>query len=160
MSNFVSLTQSAFRLKPEQSAFITQLVASGRGRETVFAIALALALSRICNLPGGEVESPEAYFDNQVSTDAVDALQLINEIVPVDYRTALALTRALYLTRYELANRPFNAFGVDRSNGVAAIFGLNEHIAPDILTLMQVNAQSITENAERFHQVIKALRKD
>ena len=160
MSIFVAPNQARYRLSKSNSAFVTQLAMVGKTRDLVTAVALAIAVNRFADLPGGSIDSPEEYFQQQAGLNAADAINIINEMVPVDYKTALETAKDLYLIRYELAQRPFSAFGYDLSKGIAAIFGLNNHLPPNILDCIRHHGAELTNRANRFHEIITELKKD
>lgn len=159
MSNVVSASQARIRLSTEESSFISQLAMSGRSRDLPTAIALAIAACRDIALPGGDVHSPEEYFLQQVGVTASDAISVINELVPVDYRTAIEQAKNLYLIRYEMAQKPFANFGVSRQCGLSSIFGLTAHLPNDVIECIKNNGREITGKSEMFYGVIKSLIK-
>lgn len=159
MSNFVSTTQAPFRLCASNAAYISQMSVSGRSRDLPTAIGLAIACNRLITLPG-QVDSPESYYAQQGGMDTADAISLLNEIMPVDYKTALKVSLDLFLVRYELSVKPFEAFGIGREHGLASIFGLTAHLPPNVLDCMRDHAREITDRADRFTSIIAELRKD
>ena len=160
MGNFHSPAQAMFRLSRDNSAFLTQLSAGVLGRSLGIAVALAVACNRSVTLPGGDLESPEKYFMEHSGVDMAEAVSVINEITPVDFKTVLDVAKNLYLVRYELAQKPFMAFGSGQVSGIAGIFGLSAHVAPCILETLENDSSAIMRNAERFYEIIKELRKD
>lgn len=158
MSNYVSTSQAPFRLCAANSAFISQMSVSGKSRDLLTAIALALACNRLISIPGN-VDSPEEYFAQQGGMDTADAVSLINEIMPVDYKTVLKVALDLFLVRYELSHKPFEAFGIDRKDGLSSVFGLNAHMSRDIIECIRDHGYVITERCERFTHIMQELRK-
>lgn len=160
MSIYIQASQAVFRLPAGNSSFITQLAASGKSRDLPTAIALGIAATQTADLPAGRVDSPEEFFLQQSGVNAADAVNVINELCPVDYRTALAVAKDLYLVRYELAYKPFDAFGYNLERGITAVFGLNNHIPSDILECIRCNAKEITAKVHHFKEIIQNLKKD
>lgn len=160
MSHFYTAQQATFRLKPSSSAFLTQMAASGRGRDLTTSIALAMVASELAKFPAGEIESPETYFTENAGTCSAEVVNTINELVPVDYRCALELAKNLFLIRYEMAYRPFQALGYDRSLGIRSIFGLSAHLSNDVLECIRANGQEITDKYARFKELVQDLKKD
>ena len=160
MGNFYTASQAQFRLSRDSSSFLTQLSSTANGRSLPIAVALAIACNRSVQLPGGDLESPEKYFLEQSGVDMATVVGVINEIAPVDYRTTLELAKNLFLVRYELAQKPFAAFGANYTSGIAAIFGLSTHISADIIETLEKDSNKITLNVARFHAIIQELRKD
>lgn len=160
MSQFFSAQQAVFRLKPSASAFVTYLASSGRGRDLTTTIALAMVACEMTKFPAGEVESPDAYFTDNAAITAAEAINVINELVPVDYRLALKLAKDMFLIRYESAYRPYKALGYDRSKGIRSIFGLSAHLSNDVLDCIQCNANEITEKYSRFQELVYDIKKD
>lgn len=159
MSQYYNSQQAAFRLSQANSAFINQLLVSGRGKELPTTIALAMFAAAKADLPGGTVESPEAYFMENVGANSAEAINTLNEIVPVDYRRAIDLARKIYLLRYELAVKPFHAFGYNLTEGINSIFGLCAHLPEDVLKCMQCNAADITCKYMRFNEIFNEIEK-
>lgn len=160
MSSFYNSKQSVFRLTNGNSSFINSMMVSGRGKELSTSIALAMYVSGTVSLPGGEIESPETYFDENGATLGTEFLGTLNELVPIDYRCALDIAKRLYLTRYEIAQCPYTAFGVDRRNGVYSVFGLNNHLSPEVLNCLSTHGQVITDLYSRFKDIASELKKD
>lgn len=160
MSIFVSATQAVFKLSPGNSAFVTQMAASMKSRDLPTAIALAIAVNTFADLPAGKVDSPEEFFDNQAGVNAADAISVINDLFPVDFRSALRIAKELYLVRYELAQKPFAAFGYDLKCGVESIFGLQAHLSEEVLKAMACHADLIVPKVGRFREIVQNLRKE
>lgn len=160
MSIFVSATQAAFKLSPTNSAFVTQMAAASNSRGLPTAIALAIAVNTFTDLPAGNVDSPEEYFDQQSGRNAADAISVINDLFPVDYRSAIRIARELYLIRYELAQKPFQAFGYNHKQGVACIFGLQAHMSEEVLNAIECSPSEILPKVGRFREIIENLRKE
>lgn len=160
MSNFYTSSQAQFRLNEKTSAWVTQMTAAGKSKELPVTIALAMNVCAMASLPGGEVDSPEEYFLTNSSVLGADALEIINEIMPVDYKLTMTLAKALYLVRYELAVRPFQALGYDFDKGLATMFGLNAHIPTDVLECIRHHAREIIKNKEHFNSLIASIRKE
>ena len=159
MSNYYQSSQSVYRLCAGNSEFINTMLISQRGRELPTTIALAMLVAGGITLPGGEIESPEAYFTQTASALGLEFLGVLNEVLPVDYRRAIEIAKGLFLTRYEIATCPFNAFGVVRTHGLASIFGLNAHLGEDVLDCMRANGQRITDLYDRFKTIEAEMRK-
>lgn len=160
MSNFYSSTQAMFRLSDKASAYVTQHAAAGKSRELPVTIALAMAACQLVSLPGGDVDSPEEYFLSNAGVIAAEAIESVNEIMPVNFKQALELTKNLYLVRYELAQKPFKAFGYTYEEGLASLFGLNNHLPEDVLHCMRTFARDIIYNFNQLNIVIESIRKE
>lgn len=160
MPNFYANSlQARFKLSKGSSAFITQLVTSSRASELPTTIALAIAVSKTAMLPAGAVESIETYFMDQAGRQAAEAIGVVNELVPVNYRLAIDIAKQLYHIRYETSAMPFRAMGYDMADGIAALFGLSKHLSKDVLACMQSNAGEISMKAGRFEDILNELRK-
>lgn len=159
MSNFYTASQSRFRMSQASSAFITQLSSGSRGRELVTSIALAMAVCEMSALPAGEVQDPQTHFLTQAGVCGAEAVGIINELVPVDYAIALDIAKGLYLARYELAVKPFAAFGYKLSDGVPSLLGLKNHLPDNVIACMQSNGSEIADKFRRFKEVIGELKK-
>lgn len=160
MSAYFTAQQAAFRLSQSNSAYISQMLAAAKGRDLTTTIALAMVVCKLTPLPGGVVESPESFFNENGGVSGAEAIGVLNNLVPVDYKGALEIGRNLYLVRYELATCPFNAFGYDRSKGIASVFGLNAHLSKDVLNCIRENGQEITTKYEKFLEIVNQLKKD
>lgn len=160
MSIYVTAQQAAFKLNPTNSAFVTQMAASAKSRDLCTAIALAIAVSTYADLPAGKVDSPEEFFEQQAGVNAADAVSVINDLFPVDYRTVLKVAKDLFLIRYELAQKPFAAFGYDFKSGISNVFGLQNHLPEDVLKTIECSASEILPKVGRFREIIENLRKE
>lgn len=158
--SFYTSQQSHLRLNESSSAYLTQLSAAGRTRDLPVTIALAMAACSLVSLPGGNLESPEDYFLTNGGTIAAEAIEAVNEIIPVDFRTALTLAKDLFLIRYEAAQRPFQAFGYDFDNGLATVFGLNAHLPQNVVDIIAKDAREVIKHFNRLTSIIASIRKE
>ncbi len=160
MSNFYTPQQAMFRLSDKNSAFITQTNASGKGKSLTMTIALAMTACAMVSLPGGNVDSPEEYFLSNAGVIAAEAIETVNQILPVDYKTAMTLAKDLYLIRYEQAMRPFSALGYDYDDGLSTLFGLNAHLPTNVIECIRKDARVIIKNIDRLKSIIDSIRKE
>lgn len=161
MSQFYTASQAGFRLSSSNSAWMNQMLMSGRSRQAAISFALAMAVNKMSDLPAGRLADDNAgeYFLNQAGIAGSTVAGVINELMPVDIREVLRLAKSLYTNRYEQAYRPYEEFGVNRSKGIASIFGLNYHFSEDTLDVVRTQGQAITDAYSRFVEIIKELKK-
>lgn len=152
--------QAPFRLSQSNSSYLSQLMATGKSRTQITSIALAMLMVHLTPLPGGEIESPAAFFMENGGVAAAELIGTINNMAPVNCRQTIDLAKQLYLIRYEMANCPFSAFGYDRKEGIESIFGLKAHLGDDVLKVMRESAQEITNVFARFKEIAAELKKD
>lgn len=157
---YYSYEQATYRLSPGNSAYMSQLMATTRSRSQTTTIALAMLMVHLTPLPGGEVDSPEAFFMDNGGTAAAELIGVINNLAPVNCKEIINTAKQLYLVRYEMATCPFGAFGYDRRDGIESIFGLKAHLSDATLKIMQESAQDITSTYERFKEIASELKKD
>ena len=160
MSNFYTSSQAMFRLTEKTTAWVSQMAASGKSKDLPVTIGLAMTACAMATLPGGNIDSPEEFFLTNAGVAAADAVDIINELMPVDYKFAMTLAKDLYLVRYELAMRPFQALGYDFDKGLATIFGLNAHIPANVLECIRHSARDIINSFEHFNRIVESIRKE
>lgn len=149
-----------FRLKGEQSGYITAIASSGKGRDIAVTIAMAMVASTLIKLPTDTLPDINEFMNANGHEDALDFVDAVNRLVPLDTPNILSLTEKLYKARYEAALMPFQAFSVDQKYGISSIFGLSKHIPENILKCMQDNAYEITRYYDRLCEVLCALKTD
>lgn len=160
MSIYVTGHQAMFKLNPSNSAFVTQMAVSSKGRTLATAIALAIAVNTYSDLPAGRVDSPEEFFAQSAGVNAADAVSVINDLFPVDYKSALRIAKELYLIRYELAQKPFDAFGYNHKCGLSSVFGLQAHLSEEVIKAIDCTPELIIPLVGRFREIIENLRKE
>lgn len=146
-----------FRLKPDQSGYITAISGAGKGRDLCVTIAISMVASTLICLPTDVTPDINVFMNANGYETAMDFVDAVNSLVPVDTPNIMSLTEKLYKSRYEAALMPFQAFSIDQSKGLACIFGLNKHIPEHILDCMRDNACEITRYYDRMQEVLGCL---
>lgn len=149
-----------FRLKGDQSSYITAIASSGKGRDITVTIAMAMVASTLIKLPTDITPDINSFMNANGYEEALDFIDVVNKLVPIDTAIIMSLTEKLYKARYEAAYMPFQAFSIDQKQGIACIFGLSKHIPENILDKMQNNAFEITTYYDRLCEVLCALKTD
>ena len=143
-----------FKLSQETTAYVNQMVASGRSRDLEVTIALAMVASTLLTVPSGPVPDPEAYYRTQAGVLSINMVNAVNGMMSVDYRLALELCHKLYAQRYEMATMPFQSFSVECSEGTSCLFGLTKHLPAFVLECMNANSKTIV----RHYRALEAIK--
>lgn len=149
-----------FRLSPVSRQYLTHLAATGANRNPAVTVALGMVASAFAPTPADRIDSPESYFRTQAGVPAMEFINAINEICPVDYNNALEAARNLFIWRYETASNPFgNIAGYSHGcDGIVPLLGLSKHLPPDLIQVMQTQAPEVARHFEQLQTIACALK--
>lgn len=152
-----SVGTTYIKLSPAQNAYLNQLTSSGRSRELPVTIAIGMVISSL--IPNAQDCEPLNTFGSQAALPALDFLNAINTITPVDFRQAMELARNFYVQRHEAYSCPFHAFTPSAKEGICSLFGLTKHIPANVLEVMNCDSITITRHFMEMRDIACALAK-
>lgn len=148
-----------FKLPASSTSYLNQLTASGRSRDLTVTIAVAMVASTM--VPNAETDDPLQTFGSQAAVPALDFINMVNSIAPIDFRQAMELMRNFYVQRQEAFRCPFFASTPTNKEGLAAVFGLSKHIPTNVLEVLNNESRSVMVHYCEFAEVARVvLKKD
>lgn len=146
---------SYVRLPGSTTNYLNQLTMSGRSRDLTVTIAVAMVASTM--VPCAEGDDPLQTFGSQAAAPALDFINMVNSIAPIDFRQAMELMRCFYVQRYEAYKCPFEATTPTDKEGIASVFGLSKHLPTNVLEILNCQARTVMSHYCELKEVARVV---
>ena len=146
-------------LSRDSVAFVEQVTTSNQARSIHASLALARVLAYGVELPSMKLEDLMGHYQDHCLPEITKKINDINELVLVDFQTALDLCYQFYMTRYHVVYPIDSVAAFNKATAVEDFFGISRGVSRATISHIQSAPDVISKYCRGFSQLCEDLKK-